>query len=510
MNQVPNGDIKDACGATFQAVESANHRVRPLLKELVGTDFFKYYYLDLYGDNCPFSNDSATCGNRACAVETVDDEVSLPEIWRAGYLGKFEKGSVTAEGDINEDEVELSCVKENKAGLLFGKQANYKQNCTNNYCVPDDDRAGKDGVYVSLADNPERYTGYSGPNANILWSSLYNENCFGYSGEEGEAKSSSSVLGDDEDIEHRLFFRLISGFHASVSTHLCYSHLNTTTGVWGPNLNCFLFRVGNYPERLTNLYFNYALVSRAVAKLRQYIDDVQFCPDASGYDQATRKQVLSLARSANTGPHMFNETLVFSSREGLLLKEEFRRRFHKVSSLMDCVGCDRCRLWGKVQVSGYGTALKIVFELDENEEDHDVKSKELIANLTRSELVSLINTFDRLSKSIEAVEYFRSMAAGTDSDKADITESSESKEKREDAAESSSKPTGEWSKEWNNVMEALRFILRSYVEFPKNLWYIFLEHAIVYWNELIGRDEAMAREKWRRSNKVQSIKYDDL
>lgn len=33
---------------------------------------------------------------------------------------------------------------------------------------------------------------------------------------------------------------------------------------------------------------------------------------------------------------------------------------------MDCVGCDKCRLWGKIQTSGVGTALKILFELDEN------------------------------------------------------------------------------------------------------------------------------------------------
>ena len=32
---------------------------------------------------------------------------------------------------------------------------------------------------------------------------------------------------------------------------------------------------------------------------------------------------------------------------------------------MDCVGCDKCRLWGKLQTSGVGTALKILFELDE-------------------------------------------------------------------------------------------------------------------------------------------------
>lgn len=28
---------------------------------------------------------------------------------------------------------------------------------------------------------------------------------------------------------------------------------------------------------------------------------------------------------------------------------------------MDCVGCDKCRLWGKLQTHGMGTALKILF-----------------------------------------------------------------------------------------------------------------------------------------------------
>jgi len=34
------------------------------------------------------------------------------------------------------------------------------------------------------------------------------------------------------------------------------------------------------------------------------------------------------------------------------------------SALMDCVGCEKCRLWGKLQVLGLGTALKILFSDD--------------------------------------------------------------------------------------------------------------------------------------------------
>ena len=48
-----------------------------------------------------------------------------------------------------------------------------------------------------------------------------------------------------------------------------------------------------------------------------------------------------------------------------LLKEQFKSHFRNVSRIMDCVGCDKCRLWGKLQVSGLGTALKILFELED-------------------------------------------------------------------------------------------------------------------------------------------------
>lgn len=32
------------------------------------------------------------------------------------------------------------------------------------------------------------------------------------------------------------------------------------------------------------------------------------------------------------------------------LKEEFRLHFRNISQIMDCVGCDKCKLWGKLQV----------------------------------------------------------------------------------------------------------------------------------------------------------------
>jgi len=80
---------------------------------------------------------------------------------------------------------------------------------------------------------------------------------------------------------------------------------------------------------------------------------------------------------------------------------------------MDCVGCDKCRLWGKLQIHGLGTALKILFSgkfdgMDPAGRDlsHANKSK---FQLQRSEIVALMNAFGRLSTSIHELEKFREM-----------------------------------------------------------------------------------------------------
>ena len=57
---------------------------------------------------------------------------------------------------------------------------------------------------------------------------------------------------------------------------------------------------------------------------------------------------------------------------------------------MDCVGCEKCRLWGKLQTLGLGTALKILL----SEED------ELIGTLQRDEVIALVNTAAQFAKSV--------------------------------------------------------------------------------------------------------------
>lgn len=291
------------------------------------------------------------------------------------------------------------------------------------YCVPEDESSAGKGDYVSLVDNPERFTGYSGPSAHQVWEAIYRENCFSKDVEMASTKPSSiglqeqaaqdlrSVIqhnsppSDDECLEKRTFYRIISGMHASISTHLCYDYLNQTTGQWGPNLSCYEERLHAHPDRISNLYFNYALVLRAVAKVRNALESYTYCSGDPEQDAMTKEKVIALADQISKGPRIYDESLMFRDPSIIGLKEDFRNRFRNVSRTMDCVGCDKCRLWGKLQTAGYGTALKILFEFNEKDNSQNPP-------LRRTELVALVNTLDRISHSLSAIGKFEELLHG--------------------------------------------------------------------------------------------------
>ncbi|KAB8611398.1 hypothetical protein FH972_025903 [Carpinus fangiana] len=426
-----------AC-ASYSTLDTLNTYLRPSIHALTQTtDFFSYYRLNLYDKECPFwSDESSMCGNIACAVNTIENEEDVPKIWRAEELGKLEGARAQHPdrklqkerqekpllGELGED-VGESCVVE------------YDDECDErDYCVPEDESATAKGDYVSLIDNPERFTGYAGPGAHQVWEAIYRENCFakkdvraspnamqGLSGlhsmmrdhEKHQALAlgiDSSYTGDDlelddECLEKRVFYRVVSGMHASISTHLCYDYLNKTTGTWGPNVECYRERLHDHPERVSNLYFNYALVLRAVAKARTSLQDYTFCSGDPRQDRATKKLVLSLADKISRGPVIYDESLMWKDDSATELKDDFRNRFRNVSRTMDCVGCDKCRLWGKLQTAGYGTALKILFEFDEKDPASNPP-------LRRTEVVALMNTLDKISAALSALNEFHGMVAG--------------------------------------------------------------------------------------------------
>lgn len=521
--------VTPSCNVTFAEINHINKNIRNDLVSLVHTDFFRYFRLDLYKPCTIWENNDGLCFSRECTVDVVEDWENLPEIWQPEVLGKLDNSTEDPEILQKDDEnsfLDDLCMGTTKKGPLV-RDFDY------NYCDVND-LNNERAVLVDLTANPERFTGYGGQQSSQIWTSIYRDNCFplaSYSDDE------ESALAKDA------FFRLVSGLHASIGTHLSNDYLNTTTGKWEPSLDLFMFRVGNFPERVTNMYFNYAVVAKSLWKIKPYLNHLGFCND---YNEDVKSKIINIVSQLDSS--IFNEDLLFANDLSDNLKNEFRSRFKNVTRIMDCVHCDRCKLWGKVQTTGMATSLKILFDFDENDEE---SKQHFVDKLTKFELIALFNTFDKLSESIAYVNNFESLYMkrlkgpsslyalfqnnnffkllgkatkslsdtvqningsinGSNATSGETLSSPDKKvaeprfqdlkvpkKSQSDVSKQESK-IGIWQRAWktetHNFKVAVKFILRSYWDLPKNLWDLALVTVSKVWNGFVGVSDHMSQD----------------
>lgn len=478
--------------ATVSDINNINSQVRPKLLSIVNSDFFKFFKLNLFSE-CPFWDDNnGFCTNRACAVDIIEDGYdSLPDFWKPEVLGKIDDlGSLEKQPiDVQDEFLNQLCNKK-----FLSNNPYSPLNCRDiDYCDVDYITNHPDAVLVDLTANPERFTGYGGEQSGLIWKSIYSDNCF-----QTDDKNATSLAQE-------VFYKLISGMHASIGIHLSNDYLDVESGKWGPNLDLFMFRVGNWTERLENIYFNYAIVAKSIKKISPYLKNLEFC---SQYDQKTLDLLDDI--SGNIDTSLFKENLIFDTELSSEVKDQFRIKFKNVTKIMDCVHCDRCRLWGKVQSTGYATSLKILLEMDND-------PMFVVNSLTKYELIALLNTFDRISKSVQLINDFEVMynekynaeyrkknsfvgkalgklaqiTKGSEQQNDDNTQVDyivpeddgyEIKIKLDDIKATFS---NSWNNEVNEVKKALMFILRSYVDFPKNLYRLFIIKVNEVYNKFI-------------------------
>lgn len=76
-----------------------------------------------------------------------------------------------------------------------------------------------------------------------------------------------------------------------------------------PNLQCFITRISQHPERLQNVYFTYVLLLRALSKSGPQL--LRTLHDTSS-EPATIEKLGNLIKLANGCPSTFDETSMFS------------------------------------------------------------------------------------------------------------------------------------------------------------------------------------------------------
>ncbi|XP_013067900.1 ERO1-like protein alpha isoform X3 [Biomphalaria glabrata] len=429
------GEVDD-CSCKVESLDSLNNnKIYPILTSLLSRNYFRYFKVNLK-KSCPFWSDDSRCALRDCHVNVCQkDEVpiKIPDV--DTHSEKHERNKYLKELNEGKQGFEERCAEERELGALDAtiseeKKAEFQTWKEYDETLPlfcdIDDEHSNDMEYVDLLLNPERYTGYKGPSPRRIWRSIYEENCFkpeknyGYGPDYGKDASIESSMC----LEKRVFFRLISGLHTSINIHLCDKYLFPAKNgfgqsYWDHNLQEFQQRFDpalthdQGPQRLKNLYFTYLIELRALAKAAPYLKQKGFYTGDNQEDEDVQKGVNDLLDIIRKFPDHFDESQLFkgNTKEMQQLKSEFVLHFRNISRIMDCVGCDKCKLWGKLQVLGMGTALKILFSGDSMGPDSIVKSQDKDFQLTRTEIVALFNAFGRLSSSIHAIETFRKLAS---------------------------------------------------------------------------------------------------
>jgi hypothetical protein len=178
---------------------------------------------------------------------------------------------------------------------------------------------------------------------------------------------------------------------------------------WGPNLNLFYNRLGKreFKSRVENLYFVYLFTLQAAVKAAPYLVHAEFSTGYLDEDSVTKTLVKSLLKNerlVRMCTKAFDEGMLWNEEEsgrekrdisrGLVLQEEMQLHFQNITQIMNCVGCEKCKLWGKLQIVGLGTAMKILFNVKD--------LKHLV--LTRNEVIAFFNLLARLSESIRSTK----------------------------------------------------------------------------------------------------------
>lgn len=378
---------------SYQNVEEVNSKLLPLLDELRRTAYFRYFKVNLFCE-CPLWPEDGMCALEACSVCECDDH-ELPPAWQQEQRDGCGASLARAEAE--------SAVNRTLADSTMQRLLHLPAwRGFDNPWLPESD-ANVEYSYINLLVNPERYTGYAGEHAHRIWNAIYSQNCF------------ADVRSATCDHESKVFYRIISGVHTSISAHIAREYLlDEATDEWGPNLEVFRERLGSDSRRehVQNMYFVYLFVLKALERASPVLRVVDYhtgVPAEDARAQALVNEILSADVLHEACGLPFDEARMWKGEAGSLLKGQLQAAFQNITTVLDCVGCEKCKLWGKLQFLGVATALKVLFSAEDCD-DTALGPAELLAalRLERNEVIALVNLAHRLAESIET---YRSMSA---------------------------------------------------------------------------------------------------
>lgn len=206
-----------------------------------------------------------------------------------------------------------------------------KQYCTDKNCVNTVLRSNRT---INLLNNPETNTGYR-YGASDVWTYIYS-------------------LGNDLEYQS-----IINGIKFSILVHICRFYVNIG-GEYFANIKLFTdcYEYANYVNFLWLLRFVYSAFGK--------------------YDFS--KHVLN-----SNEMHLIEEiknVITSTIRDVQRIDIKIIHKIQACLKIINCVSCEKCKLWGKIQFSGLITAIKINNDIEDQSMNDIVLFVNLMARLT--------------------------------------------------------------------------------------------------------------------------------
>ena len=344
-----------------------NQNLCESLQKLRRTLFFRIFKINLEPE-CSIFHQEMICRDTACQIcECSNNEV--PRVWK--QPSGIDENIVT---QMDDDP--------------FNKLVE-KYNFDSKQWLLKEDIDPKDGTYINLLKNPEGYTGYKGSH---IWKAIFKENCF--------SEKYSSLC-----VEDKIFSNIFTGWLAVTNFEIGVNFRNRISKEKYVNITYVTSKFLYQKDKIDNLFFLYSLILKAANKAVPFFIDYDYSSGNETEDKLTSKLIKEIFRhglknfdeieEAFKDSYVQFENYIYSD-----MISELIIRFRNISSIIDCVTCSKCRMHAKLEVFGIATMLKIMF----SKSTDDLKQ-----SMSRNELVSFINLFAKLSKSVNDVQMVNSM-----------------------------------------------------------------------------------------------------
>lgn len=138
--------------------------------------------------------------------------------------------------------------------------------------------------------------------------------------------------------EERVFYRLLSGFHASITLSICEHFHDPITRENGPNTDCYYYRLGQFTDRLKNIYFTFLFLLRATQHASSFLSKYHYNTGDVAEDSLVSKNIndlLGVPLLQGCVP-TFNESEMFRTDVTGNLKKQFRAKFRNIRCIASC------------------------------------------------------------------------------------------------------------------------------------------------------------------------------